>query len=144
MDSIIVAPPAVRLPDPPAPPAPGGETADLLRQLLDVQREQLVALRHQQTSQDEKARWRAFVGRHAEQFADLPAGCRRALPAVERVYLRLTAELIDRLDGDDPADLDSEFAVAELLDRYAGRLTQLGQVLGLVGHLAAVAPSDPD
>ena len=138
MESIFVAPPILRLPAGPANP-PAGESADLLRQLVELQREQLGLFRQQMANQDERAKWKAFHGRFADDFPDLPANCKRVLPAVERAYLSLMNDLTERL-GDDPDELNSEFGLTELLDRFGVRLMQLGNILGQVGHLANVAP----
>ena len=133
MDSILVTPPSLHLPPPPA-----GDTADLLRQLVDLQRQQVELLKAQQATPEERTR--AFCRRHAGEFADLPAACRRAVPALERAYLALLAELTDKL-ADEEA-LGNEFAVAEFLDRFGPRLVQLGSVLGQVSQVASVAPAD--
>lgn len=138
MESIIVTPPHVRLPD--GHPAPPVDAADLLRQLVDLQRQQLDLLKAQQANQDERTRTKSFHARHADEFPDLPAACKKVLPAVERAYLGLLADLAERV-GDDPAEvLGNEFAVAEFLDRYGMRLMQLGSILGQVGQLANLAP----
>jgi phage gp36-like protein len=140
MDSILVTPPLLRLPDGP-PPLPADQT-ELLRQLVDLQRQQLDLFKAQQANQDDRARTRSFHGRHAEEFPDLPAACKRVLPAVERAYLALLADLTERV-GDDTAEvLGNEFAVAEFLDRYGMKLMQLGNILGQVGQLANLAPPD--
>jgi hypothetical protein len=140
MDSIIVAPPPVRLPLAPPQPPPTGDTAELLRQLVELQREQLGLLRQQSANQDERAKWKAFYGRFADDFPDLPAGCKAALPAVERAYLSVMSELTERLGGDAADDLGNEYTQQEILDRYAPKLMQLGNLLGQVGHLANLAP----
>lgn len=138
MDSILVTPPLLRLPDGP-PPLPADNT-DLLRQMVDLQRQQLELLKAQQSNQDERAKVRAFHNRHAEEFPQLPASCKRVLPAVERAYLSLLSDLTERLMDDEADALGSEFAVAEFLDRYGVRLMQLGNILGQVGQLANLAP----
>lgn len=140
MQSIYVTPPLVQMPA--GPPAPSGESADLLRQLVELQREHLGLLKQQMSGQDERAKWKTFHGRFADDFPDLPATCKRVLPVVERAYLTLMSELTERL-GDDE-ELTSEFAWNELLDRYGVRLMQLGNILGQVGHLANVAPPESE
>ena len=131
--SIIVTSPGLHLPAPP----PAGETADLLRQLVDLQREQLAATRALHAGPHERARWRAIYGRHEADLPTLPGDAKRVLPAVERSYLTLLAELTEKLA--EPDALDNEFAAAELLDRYGQRLGQLGNLLGQLGQLAALA-----
>ena len=121
--------PTVPAAPPPASPAP--EVADLLRQILDVQREQLAA---QRVALDHGARWRSFLSRWSEEFPGLSDGCRHALPMLERCYGQLISDLTERLEDEDA--LESEFALQEILDRYGMRLAQLGTILNLVGPLA--------
>ena len=52
--------PAVPTEPPPAAP-PGAETVDLLRQLLEVQKEQLTYQRAAAAAHDMSARWRAYL-----------------------------------------------------------------------------------
>ncbi|MFL5244960.1 MAG: hypothetical protein ACJ8FY_22895 [Gemmataceae bacterium] len=114
------------------------EIADLLRQILEVQREQLTHLR---VVHDSNARWRAFLSRWQIDFPDLSDACRHAVPALERTYVNLISELTGRLcnDGEDDS-LDSEFALREFLDLYGMRLAQLGTILNLVAPLAEAGP----
>lgn len=140
--SIIVAAPPFRLPDPPAPAAAGYELADLLRQTLEVQRDQLAVLRTQVVQQDGLARWRAFLSRWESDFPGMGATCKQVLPVVERAYLGLIRELTDKL-SDNGGDLDDEFVLGEFLDRYGMRLNQLGTILGQLGTLADAAPAEP-
>lgn len=131
--SIIVTSPAGHLPAPP----PAGESAELLRQLVDLQKEQLAATRALHAGPHERARWRAIYGRHEADLPGLPADTKRVLPAVEKCYLTLLAELTEKLA--EPEALENEYAAAELLDRYSQRLAQLGNLLGQLGQLAALA-----
>jgi hypothetical protein len=126
--------------EPPAVPPPVPETVDLLRQILEVQREQLAYQRAAAAAHDMTARWRAFLARWQQEFPDLADGCRRAMPALERSYGRLIAELIERLNEDDDA-LENDFALQEFLDRYGMRLAQLGTILNLVAPLAEAGPT---
>ena len=141
--SIIVSSPMVRLPEAPHPSTLSTETADLLRQMVELQREQLGLLKARQAASDDKARWQTFYNRWAAEFPELPGRCKAVLPSVERAYLELMRDVSDRLGGEDAVDLESEFALAEFLDKYGVRLAQLGNVLGQVGHLAHVTPPDP-
>jgi hypothetical protein len=139
MESIIVSSPHVRLPAP-VPPSPTGEMADLLRQLIDLQRDHLAVVRQQQANQDEREKWKVFYGRFSSEFPDLPASCKAVLPLVERTYLGVMSELTERLSNESETDLTSEFTLQEILDRYAPRMMQLGNLLGQIGHLANLAP----
>src|SRR4051794_37157632 len=94
-------------PAPPASAAGSPEVAELLRQILEVQREQLTYQRAAAAAHDATARWRAFLSRWHEEFPGLSEGCRRALPALERSYGQLITDLTERLAEED--GLDSEF-----------------------------------
>jgi hypothetical protein len=119
--------------EPPAPPP--SETADLLRQILEVQREQLAYLRASAAAHDMAARWRAFLQRWQDEFPHLGENCRRAMPVLERTYGKLISDLSEQLSCDGEA-LDNDFALQEFLDRYGMRLAQLGTILNLVAPLA--------
>lgn len=116
------------------------ETVGLLRQLLEVQREQLHFLK---ASHDASIRWRAFLNRWQEAFPDLSKACKNALPYLERSYGNMMEELAERLNEEGGDTLDNDFALQDFLDRYGMRLAQLGTLLNLVGPLAdAHAPEE--
>lgn len=119
----------------PESPFPGAEIADLLRQSIDLQREQVQLLRAQQTATDGVARCRAFLGRWAGEFPDVGPACKQALPALERAYLALLSDLTAKVKelGDDLAD---DFVMAEFLDRYGIRVNQLGGIINQIGPIA--------
>jgi hypothetical protein len=121
---------------PPAALPAAPEVTDLLRQILEVQREQLAQQRAAAAAHDAGARWRGFLARWQEEFPGLADGCRRALPQLERVYGRLITELTDKLNDADDDGVESDFALQEFLDRYGMRLAQLGTILNLVAPLA--------
>jgi hypothetical protein len=124
-------------------PVPESPTEDLLRQLLGVQREQLAYLRAFLTAHDGAARWRAFLARWRDDFSELPASCRQALPILERAYGKLIAELTESLCLNGADALDNDFALQDFLDRYGMRLTQLGTMLNLLAPFAdASSPSE--
>jgi hypothetical protein len=135
----VVAPPSVALPPPPAAAADG--QAALLRELIDVQREQLAYLRAAHESQNANARWQAFLSRYADEFPGVGKGCQEAFPHVERAFLRLLDDLARRLTDEDADPIDDEFSLGEFLDRYGMRLAQLGNVLNVLGPLAEAARS---
>lgn len=122
---------------PVAEPVPASETADLLRQLLEVQREQLALQKTAAQAHDTGSRWRAFLARWQNDFPELPEGCRHALPILERSYGSLVNELADHLRQN--GSLDNEFTLNEFLDRYGMRLSQLGTLLSVVAFLAEAA-----
>ena len=123
---------------PPSPPAASPEVVELLRQLLEVQREQLTLQRAAAAAHDMTARWRAFLARWQHEFPDLSEGCRRAVPLLERSYGQMISDLTERLSDEDA--LDNDFALQEFLDRYGMRLAQLGTILNLVAPLAEAGP----
>lgn len=137
MESIVVTPP-LHLPNALPQPSPAD---GLLRELLEVQREQLTVLRAQQAASDDRSRWRGLFARHADDFPHLPGECKAVLPLIERAYLSALAELTAQLSDPD-ADLN-EFGVNELLDRHVPRLGQLWAIMTQVGQLASVAPAEP-
>jgi hypothetical protein len=121
---------------PPAAQPPASETVDLLRQLLEVQREQLAYQRAAAAAHDNTTRWRAFLHRWQSEFPGLSDGCRRALPMLERAYGRIIHELTERLADEGPDGLENDFTLQEFLDRFGMRLAQLGTILNLVAPLA--------
>src|SRR4051794_19332030 len=133
IDTSCTAPCAAPVEPPPAPP-PTSEVADLLRQILEVQREQLAYQRAAAAAHDMTARWRAYLSRWQQEFPGLSEGCRKAMPLLERCYGQLISDLTERLTDDD--GLDNDFALQEFLDRYGMRLAQLGTILNLVAPLA--------
>jgi hypothetical protein len=116
------------------PSSTNAEVVDLLRQLLEVQREQLQYARAAAAAHDHTARWRAFLSRWQTDFPNLSEGCRRAMPHLERCYGQLIHDLTERLGEEE--GLDSDFALQEFLDRYSMRLAQLGTIINLVAPLA--------
>lgn len=117
-------------------PGTSPEVVEILRQLLEVQREQLNYLRASASAHDMGARWRAFLNRWQGEFPDLSETCRKALPILEQCYGKLIAELTEHLSGNGTDALDNEFALQDFLDRYGMRLGQLGTILNLVAPLA--------
>jgi len=125
--------------EPPHPAAPAPEMVELLRQMLEVQREQLTYQRAAAAAHDMTSRWKAYLARWQQEFPDLAEGCRKAMPILERSYGRMLVELAERLSEDDDP-LDSDFALQDFLDRYGMRLAQLGTILNLVAPLAEAGP----
>jgi hypothetical protein len=128
-------------------PLPGGvppsnaETADLLRQLLEVQREQVAILRQQQAAADHLARWRAFLNRWSAEFPEVGPEVKQAMPGLERAYLTLIRDVLDRLK-DVQDDLGDDFVLTEFLDRYGTKLSQLGNMISNLSPIADAAPAD--
>ena len=123
------------------PPGPAAQEAaasatDLLREILNIQRQILGQMQAQAAAQDAAARWRSLLARWKREFPDLPQSCRRALPILERAYGAIIAGLVDELGQDGEDALGNDFSLQEFLDRYGIRLGQLGNILNLVGPLA--------
>jgi hypothetical protein len=133
---VYVLPPALTvLGQPEAPPAAPGELADLLRQLIAVQQEQVSILKAQQAKDDGAARWRAFLARWEAEFPGIGTACKQVLPQLERAYLTVIRDLTDKLLAE-PDALTDEFVLSEFLDRYGLRLGQLGNMLSQLAPLA--------
>ena len=122
--------------------APGStEIADLLRQLLAAQQEQVALAKAQAAGQDPNARWRSFLARWAEEFPGVGGACKQALPSIERAYLGMVSEVTARI-AEDPDLFANEFALAEFLDRYGMKLAQMGNIINQLSPLADAAPPD--
>jgi hypothetical protein len=121
---------------PEAPGVPHAENAELLRQILEVQRQQLTLMQASAAAHDAASRWRAFLTRWRGDFPELGESCRLILPVLERTYGALINDLADHLRQNGNAALDNDFALQEFLDRYGMRLAQLGTILNLVAPLA--------
>lgn len=115
------------------------ETADLLRQILEIQKEQLALQKQAAQAHDMGARWRAYLAKWQRDFPELPEACRTALPILERSYGALITDLAEHLRQNGTEALDSEFALGDFLDRYGMRLSQLGTILSLVAFLTEAA-----
>ena len=124
---------------PPVPSEPNPGTADLLRQILEVQREQLAHMQATAAAHDTSGRWRALLNRWREEYPDLPEACREALPILERAYGGILSALAEELRQNGSDALDNDFALQDFLDRYGMRLGQMGNIVNLVAPLAEVA-----
>jgi hypothetical protein len=124
-----------------APPAT--ETDAILRQLVEIQREQLASLKALLSAHDGAARWRAFLARWRNDFPELSDACKQAMPVLEKMYGKLIAEMTEHLSQNNAEDLDNDFTLQDFLDRYGIRLSQLGTILNMVAPFAeAGSPSE--
>ncbi len=139
----VVAPPNMVPPMPP-PSEVTNPSADLLRELIDVQREQLAYLRASHEAQHSNARWQAFLARWKEDYPAIGPECLRALPQLERAFLRLLEDLTHRVNDPDNEGLEDEFTLSEFLDRYGMRVSQLGAMLNALGPIADAARTAPE
>ncbi|MBM3981418.1 MAG: hypothetical protein FJ304_14250 [Planctomycetes bacterium] len=119
---------------------PTGELADLMRQLIGLQQEQVGLLKAQAARDDNNSKWRAFLSRWESEYPGIGGACKQVLPQLEREYLELLREVTDKL-GADPDAVADEFALAEFLDRYGTRLAQLGNLVSQLAPLADAAPA---
>lgn len=115
-------------------------TLDLLRQILEVQRQHLGHSQAVAKAHDPMTRWRILAARWQQDFPDLLDACREVLPQLEKTYASLIANLVDEL-RERGEDVDNEFALQDLLDRYGMKLAQLGNILSLVAPLAEAGQS---
>ncbi|HEV3439821.1 MAG TPA: hypothetical protein VG122_20815 [Gemmata sp.] len=135
----VTPPPPIPLPD---LTPPTREVADLLRQLIGLQQEQVGLIKTQIANQDNSSRWRSFLARWEQEFPSIGAACKQALPLLERAYLGLIQDLTDRVNSSEAAELDDEFVLSEFLDRFGIRLGQLGNILSQLAPLAEAAPAE--
>jgi hypothetical protein len=122
--------------EPPREVSVASETVDLLRQILELQREQVGLARAAAAAHDAGARWRAFLARWRQDFPELSEGCKEAMLGLEKAYGMLMTELVEQVRQDGKDALDTDFALQEFLDKYGMRLAQLGTILNLVAPLA--------
>jgi hypothetical protein len=122
------------------PPDANTPVAEVLRQILEVQKQHLAHAQAWAAANDPGARWRALVARWREDFPELPGFCRDVLPTLERAYGAILLNLVEELRQQGSDALDSEFAMQDFLDRYGMRLGQLGNILNLVAPLSEAGP----
>lgn len=120
-------------------PPPADLATELLRQLLEVQKEVLAAQKMMLAAMDHNARWRNLFNRWREEFPGLTQLAREAVPVLEKTYGNTLNSLVEELREKGVDGLDNEFALQDFLDRYGGRLAQMSQLLNLVSPLAEMA-----
>ena len=127
----------------------GPETVpDLLRQILEVQRDQLHQILEVQrehlnharaNAPDNLARWRNLLGRWQNEHPEFADQCKIAYPLMEKSYVALLANMVQELAEQGEGALDNEFSVQEFLDRYGMKLGQLSHLLSIIGPLSEAA-----
>jgi hypothetical protein len=147
---------ATTTPPPPAAPQPPGDvTVELLRQLVETQRDsaaqqrevlaQILAVQQEQlnqaraAAQDAQARWRNLLARWQGQHPDFSNHCRTAYPLLEKAYVSLLVGMAEELSQQGDDALENDFSVQEFLDRYGMRIGQLSHLLSVLGPLAEAA-----
>jgi hypothetical protein len=126
-------------PQPSDPPPAQDSTTELLRQMLDVQKELLTVHKAMLAAMDGNARWRMLLNRWREDFPALSQSARDALPVLEKAYAGILSSLVEDLSDRGEDCIDNEFALQEFLDRYGMRLGQMSHLLNLVSPLAEMA-----
>jgi hypothetical protein len=146
---------SVRPAPPPVPQQPVDVTHDLLRQLIEVQRDNTMALREmlaqvlavqqellnhaKTTAQDAQARWRNLLSRWQVPHPEFPNHCRQAYPLMEKAYVGMLVGMAEELAQQGEDALENDFSVQEFLDRYGMRIGQLSHLLSVLGPLAEAA-----
>jgi transketolase len=129
-------------------PSPAETVPELLRQILESQREQLAQILEVQkehlnharaTAQDNLSRWRQLLTRWQEEYPEFAEQCKKAYPVMERSYVHLLTNMVEQLSQEGDESLESEFAVQEFLDRYGMKVGQLSHLLSIVGPLSEAA-----
>lgn len=134
--SLYVTPAApITLPE----PNPARDSVELLRQMLQIQQEQLHLMKVQLAAQDHVARCRAFLQRWEGEYPNLGAACKQALPLLERAYVHLLQEMAEQIGNMEADEVCDEFWLSEFIDRYGMRLSQLGNIVSQVAPLAEAA-----
>ncbi len=132
----------------PQPPVTAETVPDLLRQILETQREHLAQmldiqrehLNHvRQQAQDQQARWRNLLSRWQSEHPAFSEHCKQAYPLLEKAYVQMLASMTEDLAEQGDEALDSEFTVQEFLDRFGMRIGQLSHLLSVIGPLAEAA-----
>jgi hypothetical protein len=132
-------------PKPATAPGTSEALADLVRQLIDlqrdgfsqlleVQREHLAHARH--VHQENMQRWRNLLGRWDKEFPSLAAECKQVYPHLERAYLNLVQTMVHDLIEQGDEGFESDFALQDFIDRHGMRAGQLGHILGVIGPLS--------
>ena len=119
---------------------------ELLRQMLDLQRDHYAQMLELQREQLNQARAAAqdnlapaqHVHAGRKRIRGFPITA-RGLSAHERSYVHLLASLVEELSEQGEDALDSDFAVQEFLDRFGMKIGQLSHLLGIIGPLSEAA-----
>ena len=125
----------------PEPTSPAREIADLLRQLVGLQHEQIGLLKAQVAGQDNGSKWRAFLARWEDEFPQIGCGVQAGAPDSGAGLSRARPRVDRRVNAAEAAELDDEFVLGEFLDRFGIRLGQLGNILSQLAPLADAAPT---
>jgi hypothetical protein len=136
-------------------PTPAEATTDLLRQLIELEREnstqqremlaQLLAVQQEHlnhartTAQDALGRWRNLLSRWQSQHPEFANQCRQTYPLLEKAYVAMLVGMVEEISQQGEDALENDFSVQEFLDRYGMRIGQLSHLLSVLGPLAEAA-----
>jgi hypothetical protein len=84
-------------------------------------------------------RWRNLLARWQKDHPEFAERCKKAYPAMEKIYVQLLVNLVDDLALQEDDAYESEFAIQEFLDKYGMRVGQLSHLLSIVGPLSEAA-----
>ena len=127
--------------EPPAKPA--NEVADLLRQMLQLQKEQLDQLRFLTALLDHSARWRQFAEKLNKEQPELAKQSKQAIRSLEQSYGMVLNDLAENLSDRDDEPLGSDYQLQEFLDRYGVRLGHLANILNALRPIGDMADQSP-
>ena len=129
------------VPQPPQNPLtpPPDTTSELLRQLLDTQKELLAVQKNMLAAMDGNARWRNLLNRWRDEFPWLAHSAHEILPVLERSYAGILNSLVEDLRERGSDGIDNDFSLQDFLDRFGMRLGQMSHLLNLVSPLAEMA-----
>lgn len=115
------------------------ESIELMRQLVELNKDQHQCLKTMLANQDQSARWKGYLSRQSQVLPELGDSCKRALPHLEKALGHMVQDLTDRINEESEC-IEEEFFLQEFLDRYGTRLNQIGTLINLVGPMADACP----
>ena len=120
------------------PPEPD---ARLLRQMLEVQRQQLDLSREMvQVNREQRARQGAELERWQAGHEDVLDACRETLGRLEQVHASLMGELASYVEDNHENLLEGDFSLSDFVDRFGPRLAHLNTMLAVLRPLAVARP----
>ena len=136
----------VTLPKP--QPATPETVADLLRQLLDLEREgfqqmlnlQAEHLNHVRAmAQENLARWRSLLSKRKDEHPEFGDFCKKAYSVMETAFVQLLETMARDVAEQGEDGFDSEFAIQEFIDRYGMKVGQFSHLMSIIGPLSEAA-----
>lgn len=137
----------------PVPPSGPEAVPELLRQILDLQREgftQMLEVQREQLAHarqihmENLQRWKNMLHRWQKDFPDLAGECKQVYPTLERAYLSMVTTLVQDLVDQGEDGFESDFALQDFLDRHGMRVGQLVHLLSIIGPLSEAGPSQSE